>query len=70
MLTMPLSPIPAAVPDLGSTVMIASLDPFAIVLLATLAAACLGLVWRAAHSGHRSAQPRRRHQIRPVRQTA
>jgi hypothetical protein len=31
--------------------MIASLDPFAIVLLATLAAACLGLVWRAAHSG-------------------
>jgi hypothetical protein len=50
--------------------MIASLDPFAIVMVAALAATCLGLVWRAAHSGHRSAQPRRRHQIRPIRQTA
>jgi hypothetical protein len=70
MFTMPLSPIPAAVPDLGSTVMIASLDPFAIATLGTLTAVCLGLVWHAARSGHRTAQPQRRPRIHPIRQAA
>jgi len=70
MLTTPLSPIPAAVPDLGSTVMIASLDPVAIAMLGALFALCLGFVWRASRAARHAAQPRRGAPIRPIRQTA
>jgi hypothetical protein len=70
MVPMPLSPIPTAVPDLGSTVMLASLDPAAFTVLGVLVAICLGIVWLAARPARRPAQRRPSHQIHPIRQPA
>jgi hypothetical protein len=70
MVPMPLNPIPTAVPDLGSTVMLASLDPVAFAVLGVLVATCSGIVWLAARPTRHPAQRRPSRQIHPIRQPA
>ena len=57
---------PAVVPELGSSVVIATLDPIACLALGLVAVMCVVVMWRGSHRSH----PQPTWPFHPVRQPA